>query len=133
MNFLLAPVIAKAINRFGERKVLSLEYSSLIFIFGAYAFVNNPWIVGVLYVLDHVFFNFSIAIKTYFHKTGDTEDIAPSMAVSFTINHIAAVVFPLFGGILWILDWRIPFIIGAVISALSLFFVQFIRTGEEDK
>ncbi len=133
VNFLLAPVIAKAINRFGERKVLSLEYSSLIFIFGAYAFVNNPWIVGVLYVLDHVFFNFSIAIKTYFHKTGDTEDIAPTMAVSFTINHVAAVVFPLFGGILWILDWRIPFIIGAVISALSLFFVQFIRTGDENK
>ncbi len=133
VNFLLAPVIAKAINRFGERKVLSLEYSSLIFIFGAYAFVNNPWIVGVLYVLDHVFFNFSIAIKTYFHKTGDTEDIAPTMAVSFTINHVAAVVFPLFGGILWILDWRIPFIIGAVISALSLFFVQFIHTGDENK
>ncbi len=131
VNYLLAPLIAKAINRFGERKVLSLEYTSLIFIFAAYAFVNSPVIAGVLYVLDHIFFNFSIAIKTYFQKTGDTEDIAPSMAVSFTINHIAAVVFPLFGGLLWVVDWRIPFVIGALISALSLTFVQFIRTDKE--
>ncbi len=131
VNYLLAPLIAKAINRFGERKVLSLEYTSLIFIFAAYAFVNSPIIAGILYVLDHIFFNFSIAIKTYFQKTGDTEDIAPSMAVSFTINHIAAVVFPLFGGLLWVVDWRIPFVIGAAISLLSLTFVQFIRTDKE--
>ncbi len=130
VNYLLAPVIARAINNFGERKVLSLEYGSLIFIFTAYAFVGSPLIAGILYVFDHIFFNFSIAIKTYFQKTADTGDIAPSMAVSFTINHIAAVVFPLFGGILWIIDWRIPFVIGAMISILSLIFVQFIGTSE---
>lgn len=129
VNYLLAPVIAKAINRFGERKVLSLEYGSLIFVFAAYAFVESPILAGGLYILDHIFFNFSIAIKTYFQKTGDTEDIAPSMAVSFTINHITAVFLPFFGGMLWMIDRRIPFVMGAVISVFSLIFVQFIRTG----
>jgi len=129
VNYLLAPVIARAINRFGERKVLSLEYGSLIFVFAAYAFVDSPILAGGLYILDHIFFNFSIAIKTYFQKTGDQEDIAPSMAVSFTINHIIAVFLPFFGGMLWMIDRRIPFIMGAVISIFSLIFVQFIRTG----
>ncbi len=131
VNYLLAPVIAKAINRYGERKVLSLEYGSLIFIFAAYAFVESPILAGGLYILDHIFFNFSIAIKTYFQKTGDTEDIAPSMAVSFTINHITAVFLPFAGGMLWMIDRRIPFVMGAVISIFSLIFVQFIRTGYE--
>jgi len=133
VNYLLAPVIGRAINYFGERKVLSLEYGSLIFIFIAYAFVESPIFAGVLYVLDHVFFNFSIAIKTYFQKTGDREDIAPTMAVSFTINHITAVVFPLLGGILWMLNWRIPFMIGSGISLLSFIFVQFIRVKKNGK
>lgn len=29
-------------------------------IFTAYALVETKWLVGVLYVLDHIFFSFSI-------------------------------------------------------------------------
>jgi len=35
---------------------------------------------------------------------------------------------PALGGILWMLDYRIPFIAGAGMSAVSLMAVQFIRT-----
>ncbi len=132
-NYLFAPLIAKGINYFGERKVLSMEYGSLIFIFLAYAFVDNPVIAGILYIFDHIFFNFSIAIKTYFQKTSDKEDIAPSMAVSFTINHITAILLPFFGGILWIIDKKLPFLIGAGVSLISFFFVQLIRVKKENK
>lgn len=118
------PYIAKGINRFGERRMLTLEYASLILIFMAYAYVENRWIVAGLYILDHLFFNFSIGIRTYFQKHADPKDIAPSMAVGFTINHIAAVVIPVIGGGLWLLNWRIPFILGAAFSVLSLLFVQ---------
>ena len=37
INFMVAPLVGKAINRFGERKVLSVEYSMLIIIFLVYA------------------------------------------------------------------------------------------------
>ncbi len=131
VNYLLAPVIAKAINSFGERRVLSLEYGSLIFIFAAYAFIENPIFAAILYVIDHVFFNFSMALKTYFQKTGDKEDIAPTMAVSFTINHLTAVVFPLLGGILWMLNWKIPFLIGSGLSVLSFIFVRLMKVKED--
>jgi len=127
INYFLVPYIAKAINRFGERKVLSLEYFALFFVFLAYAFIDSPVVAAVLYVIDHIFFNFAIGIKTYFQKTADPADIAPSMAVGFTINHIAAVVIPVFGGSLWLVDYRIPFLAGSVMALLSLFFVQFIK------
>jgi hypothetical protein len=83
-------------------------------------------------VLDHVFYNFAMAIKTYFQKIADPSDIAPSMAVSFTINHIAAVVIPAAGGLLWMVDYRIPFLCAAGLAGLSLLFSQFIRIPEAE-
>ena len=128
INYYLSPLIGRSIIRFGERKVLSLEYVSLIFIFVAYAVTGSKLAVAFLYILDHIFFNFSIAIRTYFQKVGDPRDVAPSMAVGFTINHIAAVFLPALGGVLWMIDYRIPFISGAVMSLVSLMAVQMIRT-----
>ncbi len=124
VNFFLAPFIGKCINTFGERKVLSLEYGALIFIFIAYAMVDSKVIAALLYIADHIFFNFAIAIRTFFQKIAEPADIAPSMAVGFTINHIAAVVLPVLGGILWLIDYRIPFLAGAVLCCISLLLVQ---------
>jgi hypothetical protein len=130
INYYLSPMIGKSIIRFGERKILSLEYFSLILIFLTYAITTSKLLVAALYILDHIFFNFAIAIRTYFQKIGDPRDIAPSMAVGFTINHIAAVVLPAVGGFLWVIDYRIPFFGGAILSLISLIAVQMIRTGK---
>jgi hypothetical protein len=124
VNYFLSPLIGKAIIRYGERKVLSLEYFSLLFIFTAYAFIESKIIVAFLYILDHIFYNFAIAIRTYFQKVGDPRDIAPSMAVGFTINHIAAVFVPAIGGILWMINYRITFLGGVLLSLCSLIAVQ---------
>ena len=132
INYFLSPLIGKAIIKFGERKVLSLEYSSLLFIFIAYAYTDSKLIVAFLYILDHIFFNFAIAIRTYFQKVGDPRDIAPSMAVGFTINHIAAVVIPAIGGLLWLVDYKIPFLAGAGMSIISLAAVQLIRIPSKE-
>ena len=129
VNFFLSPLIGRAIIRFGERWVLSLEYASLIVVFLAYAITDSKWVAGGLYILDHIFFNFSMAINTFFQKMGDPRDVAPTMAVGFTINHIAAVFLPAIGGYLWIVDYRIPFIGGAVMAMISLTAVQRIRTA----
>jgi len=124
VNYFLSPLIGKWIVRFGERKVLSVEYFSLILVFVGYALVESKMFVAGLYIADHIFFNFSIAIRTFFQKVGESEDIAPSMSAGFAINHIAAVVFPAFGGLMWMIDYRIPFIAGAGLSLISLIAVQ---------
>ncbi len=132
INYFLCPLIGRSIIRFGERKILSLEYTSLIFIFLAYATVQSKTLIMILYILDQVFYNFHIAIQTYFQKIGDPKDIASSISVSFAINHIAAVVLPAIGGVLWMIDYRIPFIGGAVLSFVSLMAVQKIQIQRQN-
>ena len=128
INYFVSPLIGRAIIRFGERKVLSLEYGSLIAVFLGYAWADSVWVVMGLYVVDHILFSFAMAIRTYFQKVADPRDVAPSMAVGFTMNHIAAVVMPVIGGALWMIDYTIPFVAGAVMSGISLLAVQWIRT-----
>ena len=88
---------------------------------------------GDSYVIDHILFSFAMAIRTFFQKVADPRDVAPSMAVGFTINHIAAVVMPVIGGALWMIDYSIPFIAGSVMSGISLVAVQWIRTDISGK
>ena len=130
INYFLSPMVGKSIIRFGERKVLSLEYASVIVLFTAYAMVDSKLLVAFIYILDQVFFTFAIAIRTYFQKVGDPQDIAPSMAVGFTINHLAAVFLPAVGGMVWMIDYRIPFFAGAAMGIISLLAVQKIRTPQ---
>jgi hypothetical protein len=86
----------------------------------------SKWQVAALYVIDHIFYNFALAIRSYFQKVADPADIAPSMAASFTINHIGAVILPALGGYLWMVDYRIPFLGAAGLALCSLVFVQLI-------
>lgn len=130
ISYFLSPYVGRAINRFGERTMLTVEYSSLMIVFLCYAFIEDRNVATGLYLVDNLFFSFMIAINSFFRRYADPKDIAPSMAVGFTINHISAVVLPVVGGILWVLDWRIPFIGGAILAACSLFFTQFIRLYE---
>ncbi len=127
INYFLAPLIGRAILRFGERRVLTVEYVSVILIFFGYSQVAARPVAAVLFVLDQVFFTFAMAIRTYLQKVADPQDIAPSSAVGFTINHIAAVVLPVAGGLLWMVDYRIPFWGGMGLGVLSLAFVRRIR------
>ncbi len=127
INWLLNPLIGRLINRLGEQKLLTYQFISAIFIFLGYAFIDNAYIVGLLYVFDQLTFNFNIAEKTFFQKMGDKEDIAPSMAVAFTINHIAAVCVPTIGGALWLYNYQLPFILGTALACMSLILVQFIN------
>jgi len=47
--------------------------------------------------------------------------------MGFTINHISAIIIPLIGGSLWLLNWRLPFLIGAGLTVVSLYFTQKIK------
>ena len=134
-NFLFAEKIGVLIGRFGERRALTFEYTGLILVFVAYAFVENATIAAGLYVLDHLFFALAIAIKTYFQKIADPADIASTAGVSFTINHIAAVVIPFVLGFVWLQSPKAVFLVGALFAVLSLAMSQNVpsrpRAGHE--
>ena len=126
INAWAAPKIGRLISRFGERSALTLEYAGLIFIFTAYAFVEWAPFAAVLYVLDHVLFAMAIAIRSYFQKIADPADIASTAGVSFTINHIAAVVIPVTFGIVWLHSPSVVFIAGAIMAAFSLLLARMV-------
>lgn len=120
INIWLAPRIGRLIARWGERNALCMEYIGLIIVFVSYALVENGLLAAVLYVVDHVFFALAIAIKTYFQKIADSADIASTAGVSFTINHIAAVVLPMSLGLVWLQSPATVFLCGAGFAACSL-------------
>ena len=121
LNMLFAARIGRLISVVGERAALIFEYVGLIGVFIAYAFVENSQIAAGLYIVDHFFFALAIAIKTYFQKIADPADIASSAGVSFTINHLAAVVLPAILGVLWLSSPSLVFLVGAGLAGLSLF------------
>ncbi|MFD2167556.1 MFS transporter [Thalassotalea euphylliae] len=119
-NWLFAPTIGKFIGRVGERKTLIFEYTGLVLLFIAYGLVETGYIAAILYVVDHLLFALAIAIKTYFQKIAEPEDIAASAGVSFSINHIAAVVIPALLGVVWLTNPSWVFFVGAAFAACSL-------------
>jgi len=128
-NWLFAEKIGQIIGRIGERLALSIEYVGLIFVFTAYAFVENAYLGAALYVVDHMFFALAIAISTYFQKIAEPEDIASSAGVSFTINHIAAVVVPAALGLVWVVSPAAVFLVGTGFAVCSLILSQNIPTA----
>lgn len=117
----VAPKVGVWISKWGERRALTVEYVGLFLVFGGYALTDSAEIAAVLYVLDHLFFAFAIAQKSYFQKIADPKDIASTAGVSFSINHIAAVVIPVvFGAVLWQKDPAYVFFAGSVMAIISL-------------
>ncbi|MFM2665284.1 Major Facilitator Superfamily protein [Vibrio mediterranei] len=119
-NFLFAKKIGRFIGVVGERKALMFEYVGLIFVFVGYGLVQTAEWAAALYVIDHLFFALALAIKTYFQKIADPADMASTAGVSFTINHIAAVVIPVTFGFIWLISPSSVFYIGAGMAVISL-------------
>lgn len=123
-NMLIAPLLGKAVAHWGERRALIFEYVGLTLVFvlyaGIYFFDWGVVLAATLYVVNHLFFSLALAIKTYFQKIADPADIAPTAAVAFTINHIAAVFLPVLLGILWLQSPTLVFVVAAGLAIGSL-------------
>lgn len=123
VTIVAAPLMGKVVAVFGERRALLFEYAGLVAVFLAYGGVYFlGWgviIAAALYVIDHIFFALALALKTYFQKIADPADIAPTAAVAFTINHIAAVFLPALLGYLWLSSPAAVFFMAAGMAAVS--------------
>ena len=122
-NIVSAPLIGRAVARWGEQRALLIEYAGLVTIFllygGIYWFGWGLAVAAALYVADHIFFALALALKTYFQKIADPADIAPTAAVAFTINHIAAVGLPIPLGLLWVAAPEAVFFAAAGLASCS--------------
>ncbi|RLA43958.1 MAG: MFS transporter [Gammaproteobacteria bacterium] len=126
LTIYLAPRIGRLVSHWGERRTLTLEYIGLVIIFSGYAFVESAIFACLLYIFDHIFFAMAIALKSYLKKIADPADMAATAGVSFSINHIAAVILPAVLGIVWIVSPSAVFLTGTAIALMSLLLSQMI-------
>jgi predicted MFS family arabinose efflux permease len=147
------------VARFGERRVLTVNFILLTLVFCGYAFIPQmaaletptfqvpdltlgAWVLVPafaatpalfvllgLFVADHILFGFSIALESYFQKIAlGPEEITPNISLGQTINHIAAVIVPVAGGVVWeAMGPQYTFLTGVLIALTSLALAQYVR------
>jgi len=131
LTIYLAPRIGRLVSHWGEKRTLTLEYIGLVIIFSGYAFVESAAFACLLYIFDHIFFAMAIALKSYLKKIADPADMAATAGVSFSINHIAAVILPAVLGMVWIVSPSMVFLTGTAIALMSLLLSQMIPGAPE--
>ncbi len=95
------------------------------------AFLATPALLILLglFVVDNLLFNFSFALECYFQKIAlGPEEITPNVALGQTFNHVAAVIIPFVGGVIWeTVGAQYTFLAGIAIALAALGLTQWMR------
>jgi predicted MFS family arabinose efflux permease len=127
----------RIIARFGERRTLTVNFLLLILVFLGYAYIPALPILYGLFLADQMLFGLRIALQSYFQKIAvHPREITPNLSLGQTINHIAAVIIPLVGGVVWeTVGSQYTFLVGVGIVCTSLIVVQWmdVEAGTETR
>jgi len=125
MTTAVAPALGRMVDHYGERIMLSASYIGLILVFTGYGFIVYLPALYVLYVLDNLIFFGDIAMTTYVNKIASDEDLKPTLSMGVTMNHVAAVIAPVTGGLVWhYFGYQVIFFAGAALAFISLLVSQ---------
>jgi len=128
IGILFQPFLGKAIDRYGERLILSAEALVLIFVCLGYGFSRSVFaenvaflIVCVCYLLDQMLFSVSMARSTYIKKIAlDPSDIQPALSASISIDHVFSISVALLGGVIWNnFGFQYVFLLGMLIAMVN--------------
>lgn len=123
-------IIGRAIDKLGERIVLSAEAILLIFLCMAYAFSANifPVTIAVIitagcYVIDNSLSAVEMARSTYVRKiSDDPDDVVPTLSTGTSFDHVVAMSIPTLGGIIWAAtSYKMVFVLASLIAVTNLF------------
>jgi len=115
--------IGNLTDKLGERIILAGSSFLLIFIFTGYAYIDYLPVLIIFYLIDNTLFNSAIALRSYLTKISSSEDLTGCLAFGMTSNHIAAVVIPIGGGVIWsYFGHEVTFLIGAGIVFVDMIF-----------
>jgi hypothetical protein len=125
LSWQAGPIIGKLVDRYGEKRMLTVGYSFHLLVFLGFALSRNVWLLYLTYVGYNVLFLFSIGTTTYLRKICRREDLAPSLAMGVSLAHLTAVVVPIVGAALWQrLGYQFPFLFGTVFIFISIWLTQ---------
>jgi predicted MFS family arabinose efflux permease len=126
-----APIVGRLIDCFGERRILLFYYSTMAVVFVCYALVNSVYPLYVLFVADSILFVCTMALTTYVTRLAPPEEHTATLSAGVAANHVASVMMPLVGGLLWDkLGYQWAFLAGSAMAILTLFVVRRIPRRE---
>ena len=133
INIVTLRWVGQLVSRYGERLMMSIAFAVLTLVFLGYAYITFLPMLFVLFTLDNIFIGFNLGLTTYFQKIAvSPEEITSSLSVELTINHIAAIIIPVVGGVVWVtFGSQAPFLFGAFIVLVALGLTQFMRATPE--
>lgn len=123
MNAVLGRLVGELIDRYGEKPILAVANVGYVVALLGYALASDVWLAMACYVIYSFIFPLSgMGATTYLRKVAATDEVAPSLAMGVTLQHVAAVAVPLATGyVLNYVGYQIPFAIGAAFACLTFF------------
>jgi hypothetical protein len=130
------PWLGKAIDHWGERRVLLADSVLLLFICLGYGYAKHfdnqtlaLWLLYGCYVGDCLLFGVNMARDTYLSKIlVRPEHLGPTLSLGVTINHAVSMTIPAIGGLIW-MRYGHPsvFAAAAVIAVLMCLFSSMVK------
>jgi predicted MFS family arabinose efflux permease len=130
------PLLGRAIDRFGERRILMAEAFILIFVCIGYGFSrilfseDTAFLVSsACYIGDYLLMSVGIARATYLKKIAvKPEDISQTLSMGMSIDHVFSITIALLSGLVWkTFGYQYVFLLGGVIAVVNLFSASRIR------
>ncbi len=131
------PMLGKAIDKLGERFILTAEAVILVFVcigygFSKVIFAETPAMIiaFVCYIIDQMLMSVSMARATYMQKIAVVpEDVAQTLTMGVSIDHVFSIGVAVFGGFVWIKwGYQYVFLLGAIIAVVNFFSALRVKT-----
>ena len=140
LGLFFQPALGRAIDRLGERFVLMMDGVLTFSVCMGYAFSDkipsHSVALGLLYACligDQLLFGTGMARDTYLSKIAvKKEDIAPTLSLGVSINHVVSMSIPSLGGFLWMrYGHPVVFYAASGIALLMVLFASRVRLQTE--
>ncbi len=130
------PLLGRAIDRLGERRILMAEAVVLVFVcigygFSRMLFSEQPafYIAAACFIADQLSMSVTMARATYLKKIAvKPEDVSQTLTMGVTIDHFFSISIALVSGVIWTkLGYQYVFLIAALIAVVNFFSASRIR------
>lgn len=134
LSIFLRPYVGKLVDAWGEGRALAFNYAMVTLVFLGYAFVPSQLALYLLFAIDFTLSSFDVALNTFLAKLASPGDVAPTLAMGGTLEHVTAFIAPVAGGYLWArVAPQATFLLGAVLCLASLGMAVRLRQSGQDR
>jgi predicted MFS family arabinose efflux permease len=132
------PLLGRAIDRFGERRILMMEAVVLFVVCIGYGFSRKLfaaqvafYITAGCFIADQLLMAVSMARATYLKKIAvKPDDVHQTLTMGVTIDHLFSISIALIAGTVWItFGYEYVFLMAAVIAFINFFVASRIRVS----